>query len=173
MFRDLARCTARLKGARYDGAVIAAATWSRQGNGAALEADTMPTILLDCHRMIRVQATDTSGTLTLTMLLGRKAPSVREADHGVLQLTAEADGVEQGDVRLMFTADEVRSFVHDVDDTNPLHEGTRPLVPGLLMMETLLKRLDDCKKLSMKFTTPTFVGQEVEITFAGGSRAGR
>ena len=138
-----------------------------------MQNDTMPTILVDRHRMMRVQAADASGALTLTMLLGRKAPNMREADHGVLRLTAEADGVESDDVRLMFTANEVRSFVQDVDDTNPLHEGARPLVPGLLMMETLLKRLDDCKKLSMKFTTPTFVGQEVEITFAGGSRAGR
>lgn len=173
MFRDLARCTARLKGARYDGAVIAAAEWSRQGKGTAIEEDMMPLILVDRHRMMKVRATDASGTLTITMLLGRKAPAVREEVGGALRLNAEADGVPSGDVQMMFTADDVRAFVHDINDTNPLHEGERPLVPGLLLMETVLKNFGDCKRLAMKFTTPTFVGQKVEITFAGGNRARR
>ena len=129
-----------------------------------MQNDTMPTILVDRHRMMRVQAADASGALTLTMLLGRKAPNMREADHGVLRLTAEADGVESDDVRLMFTANEVRSFVQDVDDTNPLHEGARPLVPGLLMMETLLNRFASCHRLSMKFSVPVFVSQNVVVS---------
>ena len=135
VFRDLARCTARLKGARYDGAVIAAAEWSRQGNDTMFANDAMPEILVDRHRMMK--------------------------------------GVPGGSVPMAFTTADVRAFVQAVDDTNPLHEGERPLVPGLLIMETVLKRLDDCKKLSMKFTMPVFAGQKVEMTFAGGNRAGR
>ena len=92
MFRDLARCTARLKGARYDGAVIAAAEWSRQGNDTMFANDAMPEILVDRHRMMKVRAADASGTLVITMLLGRKAPTVRASEDGVLHLAAEAAG---------------------------------------------------------------------------------
>ena len=173
VFRDLARCTARLKGARYDGAVIAAAEWSRQGNDTMFANDAMPEILVDRHRMMKGRAAEASGTLVITMLLGRKAPTVRASEDGVLHLAAEADGVPGGSVPMAFTTADVRAFVQAVDDTNPLHEGERPLVPGLLIMETVLKRLDDCKKLSMKFTMPVFAGQKVEMTFAGGNRAGR
>ena len=167
MFRDLARCTARLKGARYDGAVIAAAEWSRQGNDTMFANDAMPEILVDRHRMMKVRAADASGTLVITMLLGRKAPTVRASEDGVLHLAAEVDGVPGGSVPMAFTTADVRAFVQAV------HEGERPLVPGLLIMDTVLKRLDDCKKLSMKFTMPVFAGQKVEMTFAGGNRAGR
>ena len=173
MFRDLARCTARLKGVRYDGAVIAAAEWSRRGDGKPLAKDAMPDILIDRHRMMKVRAADASGTLTITLLLGRNAPTVRAAEDDVLHLVAEADGAVNGDVRMTFTAADVRAFVQAIDDTKPLHEGARPLVPGLLIMETVLKRLEDCKQLSMKFSIPIFVGQKAEIAFAGGSRARR
>ena len=166
MFRDLARCTARLKGARYEGAVIAAAEWTR-GGLSGKKTDDMPDILLDRHGMMKVRATDESGTLTLEMLLGRKAPTERTAGgEGILHLEARAEGVTASSIRLRFTTGDVRSFVSGVNDTNALHEGEKPLVPGLLIMEQLLKeaKLAACQKLSMKFKTPVFVGQEVEVS---------
>ncbi len=171
VFRDLARCTARLKGARYEGAVIAAAEWTREGNGAELAAGVMPDILVDRHRMMRVRAADTSGTLVITMLLGRKAPGVRTAEDGVLHLAAEADGRAGGDVTMAFTQEDVRAFVHAIDDTNPLHEGVRPLVPGLLIMKKLLS-LKSCKTLHMRFTVPIFVEQEVVVHIASLTEGG-
>ena len=64
MFRDLARCTARLKGERYEGAVIAAAAWERDGM-LGRTADGLPETLADRHGMMTVRAADESGTLTI------------------------------------------------------------------------------------------------------------
>ena len=70
MFRDLARMTASLKGPRYEGALIAKAVWEREHDaGAGMR------ILHDHHGLLEVMAFDDSGRLTLTMLLGRPAPS--------------------------------------------------------------------------------------------------
>ena len=161
MFRDLARCTARLKGERYKGAIIAAAAWEK-GGVPGRTSDGLPAILSDRHGMMTVQAADESGTLTIKMLLGRKAPAERLAGgDGTLHLEARAEGVAASSIRLKFTAEDVQDFVKDVNDTNALHEGANPLVPGLLIMERLLEVLTDCQKLTMKFKTPVFVGQEV------------
>ena len=167
MFRDLARCTARLKGERYEGAVIAAAEWSRKGNGQPLAENAMPDILLDRHGMMTVRAADDSGMLTIKMLLGRKPPKARTArTDEALRLEATAEGVAATSIRLRFTAEDVRSFVSDVNDMNALHEGGNPLVPGLLIMERVLRdrALIACPYLLMKFTIPVFVSQEVVVS---------
>lgn len=136
-----------------------------------LAKDAMPEILADRHGMMKVQASDASGTLTLKMLLGRKAPEVHASDTGgVIHLTAKTDGTagtEPRSIRMTFTVDEVHAFVKDVNDTNALHKGTRPLVPGLLMVDRLLQvsSLKDCKNVSMRFTSPVFIGQTVVITY--------
>jgi len=166
MFRDLARCTARLKGRRYEGVVIAAAEWQKDGLPGHT-ADGLPDILTDRHGMMTVRASDKSGMLTLKMLLGRKAPTKRAAGtEGKLHLEASAEGVADNRICLRFTTEDVRAFVSDVGDTNALHEGEKPLVPGLLIMERLLQaaELAACSHLSLKFTTPVFVGQEVEVS---------
>ena len=184
MFRDLARCTARLKGERYEGAVIAAAEGERDGM-LGRTADGLPETHADRHGKMTEQAphhtarpapraprhgpspgraADETGTLTIKMLLGRKAPTERTAgEGGVLHLEARAEGVRAASIRLRFTTEDVRDFVEDVGDTNELHEGEKPLVPGLLILERLLKEatLVSCQKLSMKFKTPVFVGQNV------------
>ena len=166
MFRDLARCTARLKGKRYDGAVIAAAEWQRAGSGKPLESNVLPEILLDRHGLMKVRAMDASGQLTLKMLLGREAPAPRSDEDGTLRLAADVQGIQKdGIVHLTFAAEDVAAFTRDVGDTNPLHEGARPLVPGLLIVEQLLEDpiLLNCQRLRMKFITPVFAGQEVEV----------
>ncbi len=180
MFRDLARCTARIKGERYKGAVIAAAAWERGGTPGRT-ADGLPATLADRHGMMTVQAADESGTLTIKMLLGRKAPVERTAGgEGVLHLEARAEGARAASIRLQFATEDVREFVEDVGDTNELHEGEKPLVPGLLILERLLKQMEfiTCRKIFLKYTTPVFAGQEVIVHSApfiegGGPRSGR
>ena len=70
MFRDLACMTASLKGPRYEGALIAKAVWE-----CGHDAGAGMRILRDHHGLLEVMAFDDSGRLTLTMLLGRPAPS--------------------------------------------------------------------------------------------------
>ena len=180
MFRDLARCTARLKGERYEGAVIAAAKWQKGGMPGRM-ADGLPDILAGRHGMMTVQAADESGTVAIKMLLFRRAPTVRMVgEGGILRLEARVEGVAARNVRLRFTAEDVRSFVRDVNDTNALHGGEKPLVPGLLIMERLLKQMEfiTCRKVLLKYTMPVFAGQEVVVHSAplsegGGPRSGR
>ena len=85
MFRDLARMTASLKGARYEGALIGRAVWQRRRGrvGDGLH------ILRDHHGLLDIVAADDSGELRLTMLLGRRAPQRDERARRPLQMLAE------------------------------------------------------------------------------------
>lgn len=193
MFRDLARVTARLKGSRFEGAVIAAAEWFQLGADANVESVfdasgcAEPVILSDRHGLMRMRAFDASGTLTLTLLLGRTAPRIdviRECRltavvdvncdyrlndpagvNGDSRLSDSDDSARTDAVRLRFSAAEVYAFVTSVNDTNMLHRTGRPLVPGLMIMEKLLSRpeLDGCSRIRMKFTCPVFSDQDVWI----------
>lgn len=163
MFRDLARTTAALKGKRYEGAVIAAARWRRGRFECQIG---MPEIQKGRHGLCVLRAADESGELMLTLLLGRPAPQAEAGQPPrVLQAVARGQGIRPSACSLRFSEKDVQAFVRDVNDTNPLHEGRCPLVPGLLILETLLKQpeLRGCMELSLKFTTPSFAGETIHL----------
>ena len=127
MFRDLARMTASLKGPRYEGALIAKAVWEREHDaGAGMR------VLRDHHGLLGVMAFDESGRLTLTMLLGRPAPSRPSGQLARSRsLTLLVDGAPTpAHLSLCFSAESVHAFVQSVGDTNALHAGPSRLCRG-------------------------------------------
>ena len=137
MFRDLARMTASLKGPCYEGALIARAVWERGEDGAG----SGMRILRDHHGLLEVMAFDDSGRLTLTMLLGRPAPS-RPSGRLIRSRSLKllVDGAPTpAHLSLCFSAESVHAFVQSVGDTNALHAGPAPLVPGLAILEAALQ----------------------------------
>lgn len=160
MFRDLARMTASLKGARYEGALIGRAVWQRRRGrvGDGLH------ILRDHHGLLDIVAADDSGELRLTILLGRRAPQRDERARRPLQMLAE--GVpDEMQLSFCFSAEEVHAFVEDVGDTNPLHAGDAPLVPGLEILEASLSREEICRaaRVELRFHGASFAGEMVLV----------
>lgn len=161
MFRDLARMTASLKGPRYEGALIAKAVWER-GDG---DAEGMH-ILRDHHGLLEVMASDASGHLTITMLLGRPAPS---RPSGQLlrsrSLTLLVDGATApAHLALCFSAESIHAFVQAVGDTNALHAGPVPLVPGLAILEAALQQLPPVRRAELRFRGASFAGETIELS---------
>lgn len=161
MFRDLARMTASLKGPRYEGALIAKAVWEREHDaGAGMR------ILRDCHGLLEVMAFDDSGRLTLTMLLGRPAPSRpsgRLARSRSLKLLVDGEPAS-AHLSLCFSAESVYAFVQSVGDTNALHAGPKPLVPGLAILETALQGIAPVRRAELRFRGASFAGETIELS---------
>lgn len=161
MFRDLARMTASLKGPRYEGALIAKAVWEREHDaGAGMR------ILRDYHGLLEVMAFDDSGRLTVTMLLGRPAPSqpsgrlVRSRSLKLL-----VDGAPTpAHLSLCFSTESVHAFVQSVGDTNVLHAGPKPLVPGLAILEAALQGIAPVRRAELRFRGASFAGETIELS---------
>ena len=64
-----------------------------------------------------------------------------------------------------FSAEEVHAFVEDVGDTNPLHAGDAPLVPGLEILEASLSREEICRaaRVELRFHGASFAGEMVSV----------
>lgn len=160
MFRDLARMTASLKGPRYEGALIARAVWERGEDGAG----SGMRILRDHHGLLEVVAYDGSGRLTVTMMLGRSAPTRERTKGRALSLLVDGTPAKE-QLSLCFSAEAVHAFVQSVGDTNALHAGPAPLVPGLAILEAALLQLsgDDVRRAELRFRGASFAGETIEV----------
>ena len=158
MFRDLACMTASLKGPRYEGALIAKAVWE-----CGHDAGAGMRILRDHHGLLEVMAFDDSGRLTLTMLLGRPAPA--QAVERGRRLTLLVDGeLAPSHLSLCFSVESVHAFVQSVGDTNALHAGPKPLVPGLAILEAALQGIAPVRRAELRFRGASFAGETIELS---------
>jgi len=163
MFRDLARMTAQLKGPRYEGALIGRAVWERRPG----DTKGRPEVLRDVHGLMEVMAADASGRLTLVMMLGHAAPvpkgSAGDAVHRLRLLAAGS--AASAVISLCFSAQDVHDFVRAVGDTNPLHAGPHPVVPGLAILEAALAHpaLAGAGRAELRFRGASFAGDTIEV----------
>ncbi len=163
MLREVSRILAQLKGERFMGGLIAKAVWRRGGEmkepeGLTVLRDRKDTVIA-CGRI-----GDTS--LTLTMLLGRFNPKDLEKEIAAARAEAAKEEAPAGGKPWhTFTPAEVAEFVQAVNDVNTIHQGEHPVVPGLLILEQLLKTpgYDGAANLTMKFVRPAFSGEELSI----------
>ena len=67
-----------------------------------------------------------------------------------------------------FAPAEVAEFVRAVNDVNTIHQGERPVVPGLLILERLLQTpgYEGAAHLTLKFIRPAFSGEALMIAEA-------
>ena len=106
-------------------------------------------------------AFDDSGRLTLTMLLGRPAPS-RPSGRLVRSRSLKllVDGAPTPThLSLCFSAESVHAFVQSVGDTNVLHAGPKPLVPGLAIFEAALQGIAPVRRAELRFRGASFAGE--------------
>ena len=64
-----------------------------------------------------------------------------------------------------YTAQEISEFTKDAGDDNSIHKGENPVVPGLLMLEDLLKKISKDKgHFSITFEKPVTAGQTISVS---------
>ena len=168
MLREVSRILAQLKGERFMGGLIAKAVW-RQG-GEMKEPEGL-TVLRDRKETVIACGRIGDTSLTLTMLLGRFDPKDLEKEIEAARAEAAKETPETGGKPWhTFTPNEVAEFVHAVNDVNTIHQGEQPVVPGLLILEQLLRtpEYEGTKNLTLKFIRPAFSGEA--LTIAAGEK---
>ena len=86
-----------------------------------------------------VTVSDTTGTLVMTLLAGAPHEEHTEAIP------------QNASPWRSFSADEVHAFVDAMDDTNPIHQGNCPVVPGYQMLTAWLQDHRDVVSCDMRF----------------------
>ena len=73
----------------------------------------------------------------------------------------------EGTGKQSWSVDDIQNFTKAVGDTNSIHQGEQAIVPGLLMMETMLLECEKqemlWKKIKMRFYKPVAAAQPVRI----------
>lgn len=73
----------------------------------------------------------------------------------------------EGAGKQSWSVDDIQNFTKAVGDTNSIHQGEQAIVPGLLMMETMLLECEKqemlWKKIKMRFYKPVAAAQPVRI----------
>ena len=74
----------------------------------------------------------------------------------------------EGAEKCSWSAADIQNFTEAVGDTNSIHQGEQAIVPGLLMLETMLLECEKqemrWKKIKMRFYKPVFASQPVWTT---------
>ncbi len=170
MLREVSRILAQLKGERFMGGLIAKAVWRR--GGEMKEAEGL-TVLRDRKETVIACGRIGDTSLTLTMLLGRFDPKdlEKEIEAARSEAAKEPRGPE-GRPWHTFTPAEVAEFVSAVNDVNTIHQGERPVVPGLLILEQLLQTpgYENATNMALKFVRPAFSGEELMIAEEAGGK---
>lgn len=165
MLLDLMRMGTVIQGTTYEGAILTQVTWENKSGDTHNQA----AILQKTSRFLQLKTADASGTLIFDMLLGHSAPRKRENAPQIAQLTAEIQSASTlpHDLTLCFSAQDILDFTQIVHDTNSLHQGTKPLVPGMLLFQHAWQAAQDgqMQSLRLRFTMPVFAEQEVIITY--------
>lgn len=165
----LIRALSEFNGPTYDGAVMARAVIK----ASSLKAETYGTrpIKLAPPRMGIIEAYGGDDTLTVTLL----RPLVRAEGE-------MPEEVPQGEKLVSFVIDKnaINAYLDAVDDTNSIHRGEHPVVPGLCMVKRLWQELKKPLPVNwdVKFKMPAFADEVIDVykngsqmeAFCGGRR---
>lgn len=159
----LIRALSEYNGLTYDGAVMAKAAIRATdlSNGEYL---TRPVKMAPPRMGVMEAYREGAASLTVTLL----RPLVRAGEM--------PEVVPQGEKLLSFVIDkdEINAYLDAVNDTNSIHRGDNPVVPGLCMVERLWRELDKPMPLNwdVKFKMPAFAGETIDVYKNGGALDG-
>ncbi len=90
-----------------------------------------------------------------------------EGAHSVKERPRMEKPKIEGAEKQRWSAADIQNFTEAVGDTNSIHQGEQAIVPGLLMLETMLLEFDKkellWKKIKMRFYKPVAASQTVWI----------
>lgn len=162
----LAQKLSTLRGERYARAAIVKAEWRKDSCEAASEPLQ---ILKDRHGLVIAEARDGTDTLVTTLLLHG---SIRDPFFGSpLAEQSQAGKGTPPDLWHVFSKEEITAFVTAAGDSNELHRGEHPVVPGLLILKQLLaeESFRNCTRLRLKFHRAAFAEEPLRLAQSGDS----
>ena len=87
----------------------------------------------------------------MTLMLGGEPPIRKEG---------RADTNVQAGLGQQFSAAEIKDFVRQVGDTNRIHQGDCPVVPGLLLLKAVMDKYPD-RDVELRFHQAVFAAETV------------
>ena len=106
----------------------------------------------------------------MTMKLIHPKENVAQIPESPMEKPRQMQTIEiqsEGTGKQSWSADDIQNFTKAVGDTNSIHQGEQAIVPGLLMMETMLLECEKqemlWKKIKMRFYKPVAAAQPVRI----------
>ena len=149
---ELARMLSTLRGDEYQGSVIARASWRRSSSngktGLFIRKTGRHFQQLECCCAAEDGRQEQLG---VTLMLGGEPPLRKES---------RADTSVQTGVSQQFSAAEIKTFVRQVGDTNRIHQGDCPVVPGLLLLKAVLDQYPD-RDVELRFHQAVFAAETV------------
>ena len=104
------------------------------------------------------------GYLSIHMYLMKPvSKAVAQSNSGVQN---KSDVANEYTPNMVFSKDEIFSFVSDTGDFNPIHQGEHPVVPGLLILEKLILEkliLDFMCSFVIRFRIPLYADEPVRL----------
>lgn len=110
------------------------------------------------HGLLRVRLRNGEYGLDVTLMLGR--------GENVRGSFSPAQAQEEWQ---RFSAAEVHDFVRAVNDPNHIHEGDTPVVPGLLLLDRLLKEpsFQGCRKVRLRYLEAVYAEESLSLAANG------
>lgn len=160
--RNLAKVLSELKGDEYIGSVIGGIVLRECGEGP-LGLEILRKTAGFCKVSCRCCMKEKYYEMEVTILL-KGRPKKERAETS---LRAEPEKTQDEpepkinkDFSLSFTDDEVHEFVSDVGDTNDIHQGEKPIVPGMEILEYLCLN-NSWEKINLRFRHPVRAGETI------------
>lgn len=156
LIRELAKKLSALK--KFVGYVMAEAVIERGDFQSSLN------VLIDRKNLTVVEIADEEMRLNVKLFFPAHPPHVPCREPSI-----DRSSAPRGAMWKVFSTEEVAAFIAAVDDDNEIHRGARPIVPGFLIIETLLNdpRLIEHKKIRLRFKQFTAVDEKLYLTLDG------
>ncbi len=163
--RVLAKILSELQGDEYIGSVIGGIVFRSCGEGP-LGMTILRKTAGFCKVSCRGCISENYYEMEVTILLkGRRQPEKETGALAVANDTGIKNEKDFGtslnkDSVMSFSDDEVHEFVSDVGDTNYIHQGPNPIVPGMEILE-FLYRNNPSEKINLRFRYPVRAGEKI------------
>lgn len=157
IYRKLVKSFSKIKG--FDGYMIAKAEFEIK-----TESETEKTVILRQRKnYAAIMSKTVYSGIGYTLIMYLIKPSKKRSE--------EKHIVNEGGTYLFtlkYTKDDIKQFVCDVKDSNYIHQTDRPVVPGFLVFEDILKVCIESAgfkagKYTILFRSPTFANEAIDV----------
>lgn len=155
-FLKLAAGLSAYNAGQYDGYAIGRARWQLEGQihtvECRIQTEKKGYAVIDVKGFDKVH--DMAGWLSVTLMKNDVS------FHQGKRVKGHFHTKEQKE-QFCFTQVQVEYYLKHVQDTNPIHRGDRAVVPGLMLIDFILKKGMvplGRRRCTMRFKTPMFIG---------------
>lgn len=144
----------------YQNAMITRLAWRK---GLFEEAHGVQ-ILRDTKRVLSLVVAGAEDGMCGRLSLDLLRPIAAEYKRTERVMQRDAEGLYGESVGAMsFTRAEIKDFIDETGDRNPIHRTACPVVPGLLILHRFLSLRSAVTALQMRFYVPVYAGDRIDL----------